>query len=98
MAHMALRGEKGKARHHRQYTKIQLYLNPSGEIVQNRWYEGEDIMDPREVASPIHRVESPNIDGSIGGDKGYPLPAGRPDWEYIHNNKEFFRRVTYSCT
>ncbi len=40
----------------------------------------------------------PNIDGSIGGDKGYPLPLGRPDWEYFHNDRELFRRVTYPHT
>ncbi len=76
------------SQHHCQYPKIQPYLIPSGEMVQNRWYEGEDVTDLREVASPVHRVKKPNIDGSIGGDKGYPLPLGRPDREYFHNDRE----------
>ncbi len=52
-------------------------------------------MDPREVASPACRVGWPNVDGSIGGDKGSPLPPKRPSRPYYHNNRELSRQVTY---
>ncbi len=29
-------------------------------------YQGEDVMDPSEVAPPARRVGQPNVDGSIG--------------------------------
>ena len=67
-------GESEASKHHCQYPKISPYLVVGKELAQNRWYEGEDIMDPRQVASPVCRMGSPNVDGSIGGDKGYPLP------------------------
>ncbi len=88
-------GESETSRRHRQYSKIPLYLVFSGEMIENWWFEGEDIMNPREVATPVHRVGKPNIDGSIGGDKGYPLPHGRPDREYFHGDRELIRRITY---
>ncbi len=56
------------------YPEILPYLIPTADHVHNRWYREEDLMDPRSVASPAHRVGRPNTDGSIGIDKGHPLP------------------------
>ncbi len=54
-------------------------------------------MDPCEVASPARRVGHPNVDGSIRGDQGNPLPPNRPSQQYYHNGRELRRQVTYSC-
>ncbi len=45
-------------------------------------------MDPREVALPARRVGRPKVDGSIGGDKGSPLPPKCPGRQYFHYNRE----------
>ncbi len=87
-------GESEVSRHRRQYPKILPYVIPT-EQVQNRWYQGEDLMDPRKVASPACRVGRPNVDGSIGGDKGHPLPPNQPNRQYFHDDRELCRRVTY---
>ncbi len=34
------------------YMKIQPYVIPTPSGIDNRWYQEEDLMDPREVASP----------------------------------------------
>ncbi len=52
-------------------------------------------MDPREMASPACRVGRPNVDGSIGGEKGHPLPSKRPGRQYLHKNRQLNRQVTY---
>ncbi len=83
------------ARHHRLYPKIQPYVIPTPTGTNDGWYQWEDLMDPREVASPARSVGRPNIDGSIGGDKGHSLPPKRPGQRYFHNNRELSRRVTY---
>ncbi len=56
------------------FPKILPYLIPTPTRIQNRWFLEDDLMDPREAASPMHRVGRPNTDGSVGGDKGHPLP------------------------
>ena len=42
-------GESETSQCHRQYPTIPPHLVSGGEMVENRWYEGEYIMDPREV-------------------------------------------------
>ena len=53
-------------------------------------------MDPCEVASSARRVRQPNVDGSIGGDQGKPLPPNRSNRQYYHHGRDLRRRVTYS--
>ncbi len=67
-------GESEAAKHCCMYPKILPYLIPTPTQIQNRWYREEDLMDPCEAASPTYRVGKSNTDGSIGGDKGHPLP------------------------
>ena len=52
-------------------------------------------MDPREVASPARRVGRPNVDGSIGGDQGNPLPPNRTSRQYSYYGRELRRQITY---
>ena len=91
------KGESETAKRRRMYPKIQPYVIPIPSGIDNGRYREEDLMDPREVASPAHRVGWPNVDGSIGGDKGSPLPTKRPGRQYFHNNQELSQRVTYPC-
>ncbi len=53
-------------------------------------------MEPGEVASPAHRVGQPNVDGSIGGDKGSSLPPKRSGRQYYYNGRELCRQFAYS--
>ncbi len=76
-------GESEMAKRRRLYPKISPYMIPTPTGVDNRWYQEEDLMNPREVAPPSCRVERPNVDGSIGGDNGHPLPAKRPSRQSI---------------
>ncbi len=70
-------GESEASWRQRQDIKIQLYYDggtiPTAEQVQSQWYQGEDLMDLSKVAYSACRAGRPNIDGSIGGDKGHPL-------------------------
>ncbi len=61
-------GESETARHRRLYPKIQPYVIPTPSGIDNGGCQEEDLMDPREVASPVCRVGRPNIDGSVGSD------------------------------
>ncbi len=72
-------GESEASKRCRMYPKILPHLISTADQVQNQWHREEDLMDPRRVASPAGRVGRPNTDGSIGGDKGHPLPPKRPD-------------------
>ncbi len=87
--------ESETARHRQLYPKIQPYVIPTPSGIDNGWYQEEDLMDPREVALPARSVGRPNVNGSIGGDKGSYLPPKRPGRQYYHNNRELSRRVTY---
>ncbi len=88
-------GESETAKHHRMYPKILSYMIPTPTETENRWYREEDLMDPREAAPPACRVGRPNTDGSIGRDKGHPLPPKRPGRQYYNEERELIQRVTY---
>ncbi len=90
-------GEHEMAKRRRLYPKVRPYTIPVASRIERGWYLGEDLMDPREVTSPARRVGRPNVDGSIGGDQGTPLPPNRPSRQYYHHGRELRRRVTYSC-
>ncbi len=54
----------------------------------NVWYQGEDVMDPGEVPSPVRSVGQPNVDGSIGGNQGNALPPNCPTRQYSYYGRE----------
>ncbi len=81
-------GESEMAKRRRLYPKILPYVIPTPTGVDNMWFREEDLIDPREVASPAHRVGRPNVDRSIGKDKGNPLPLKRPGRQYFHEERE----------
>ncbi len=89
-------GESQTARRRRLYPKVPPYVIPVPPRINSGWYQKEDLMDPREVASPARRVGRLNVDGSIGGDKGHSLPPRRPGRLYSHYIRELDRQVTYS--
>ncbi len=66
--------EDEMSRRHRLYLKVLPYMVPHVAMVQNGWYQGEDCMNPTEVAPSVCRPGKPNMDGSIGGHKAHPLP------------------------
>ncbi len=88
-------GENETAKRHRLYPKVRPYAVPAPARVDSGWYQGEDVMDPSEVASPACRVGQPNIDGSIGGGQRNALPPNRPTRLYSYYGRELRRRVTY---
>ncbi len=63
-------GENEMAKRHRLYLKVRPYAVPTPVRIDSEWYQGEDLMDPSQVASPACRVGRPNVDGFIGGDQG----------------------------
>ncbi len=88
-------GENETAKRRRLYPKVRPYAVPTPARIDSGWYQGEDVMDPSEVASPAPRVGRPNVDGSIGGDQGNALPPNRPTQQYSYYGRELRRRVTY---
>ncbi len=88
-------GENETAKRRRLYPKVRPYAVPAPARVDSGWYQGEDVMDPSEVASPACRVGQPNVDGSIGGDQRNALPPNRPTRQYSYYGRELHRRVTY---
>ncbi len=68
------KGESEKAKRRRKYPKIRPYAVPVRQDTGSGWYQGEDLMDPNDVAPLACRVGLPNVDGSIGGDTRYALP------------------------
>ncbi len=91
-------GEDEASRHRRLYPKVLSYAVPDRTVFPNGWYQEEDYMDPIKVASSVCRVGKPNLDGSIGGHKGYPLLPRREGRDYSHYQWELARRVIYPCT
>ncbi len=89
-------GENEAAQRRRLYPKVRPYAVPAPARVDNGWYQGEDLMDPGEVASPAHRVGRPNVDGSIRGDQGNALPPNRTGRQYSYYDRGLHRQVTYS--
>ncbi len=88
-------GENETARRRRKYPKVRPYAVPVYQDIDNGWYQGEDMMDPNDVAPPARRVGLPNVDGSIGGDQRYTLPPPRPTLQNSSYGRELRRRVTY---
>ncbi len=88
-------GENKTAQRRRLYPKVRSYTILAPVRIDNGWYRGEDLMDPREVASPVCRVGRPNVDGSVGGDQANPLPPQRPGRQYSHYDKELRWQITY---
>ncbi len=88
-------GENEAAKRRRLYPKVRPYTVPAPARIDSGWYQGEDLMDPREVASPARRVGQPNVDGSIGGDQGNPLPPNRTSRQYSYYGRELRRQITY---
>ncbi len=76
-------GENETAKRRRLYPKVWPYAVPAPVRIDSGWYQGEDLMDPSEVASPARRVGRPNVDGSIGGDQGNSLPPN-PTSRQLH--------------
>ncbi len=89
-------GENETAKRRRLYPKVRPYIIHAPARIDDGWYQREDLMDPCEVAPPARRVGRPNVDGSIGGDQGSPLPPNRSSRQYYHNGRELRRQVTYS--
>ncbi len=81
-------GENETAKRRRLYPKVRPYTVPVPARIDEGWYQGEDLMDPGEVASPACRVGRPNVDGSIGGDQGNTLPPNCSSWQYYHEGRE----------
>ncbi len=90
------KGENETAKRRRLYPKLRPYTIPAPQRVDNRWYQGEDMMDPNEVAPPARRVGQPNVDGSIKGDQRHALTPNRPTWQHFYHDRELHRRVTYA--
>ncbi len=70
-------GENETAKRRRKYPKVRPYAVPVHREIDNGWYQGEDMMDPSDVAPSVCRVGLPNLDGSIGGDTRYAVPPSR---------------------
>ena len=49
-------GENETAKRRRLYPKVRPYTVPVPQRIDSGWYQGVDLMDPGEVASPAHRV------------------------------------------
>ena len=88
-------GENEAAKRRRLYPKVQPYTVPVQREIGNGWYQGEDLMDPNDVAPPARRVGLPNVDGSIGGDHRHALPPPRQTRQNFYYGRELPRRVTY---
>ncbi len=81
-------GASEAAKRRRMYPKIMPYIIPTPTGVENRWFPQEDLMDPREVASPACRVGRPNIDRSIGETRGTPCLPNAQQVGNIFTRKE----------
>ncbi len=88
-------GENEAAKCRRLYPKVRPYTVPVYQDVNNGWYQGEDLMDPNDVAPPARRVGLPNVDGSIGGDHRHALPPPRQTRQNFYYGRELRRRMTY---
>ncbi len=88
-------GENETAKRCRKYPKVRPYAVPVHWEIDNGWYQGEDMMDPSDVAPPACRVGLPNVDGSIGGDTRYALHPSRPSRHNLYYGRELRRRVIY---
>ena len=88
-------GENKTARRRRLYPKVRPYMVPVRQDIDNGWYQGEDMMDPNDVAPPARRIGLLNVDGSIGGDQRYALPPARPTRQNFYYDRELRWRVTY---
>ncbi len=88
-------GESETAKRRRKYPKVRPYMVPVRQEINNGWYQGEDMMDPNDVAPPARRVGLPNADGSIGGDTRYALPPPRVSRHNFYYGRELRRRVIY---
>ncbi len=88
-------GENEMAKRRRLYPKVRPYTVHAPQRVDNGWYQGEDVMDPNEVAPPARKVGQPNVDGSIGGDPRNALPPNRSTQQNSYYDRELCRRVTY---
>ena len=86
-------GENETAKRRRLYPKVWPYTVPAPQRVDNRWYQGEDMMDPNEVAPPARRVGQPNVDESIGGDQRHALTPNRPTRQHSYYDRELRWRV-----
>ncbi len=54
-------GENETAKCRRLYPKVWPYIVPVPQRIDSGWYQGEDLMDPGEVASLARRVGRPNV-------------------------------------
>ncbi len=90
--------ENEAAKRRRLYPKVRPYTVPVQQDIDNGWYQGEDMMDPNDMAPPAHRIGLLNVDGSIGGDQRYDLPPPRPTRQSFYYDRELRRRVTYDRT
>ncbi len=68
---------------------------PVYQDIDDGWNQGEDLMDPNDVAPPARRIGLPNVDGSIEGDHRHALPPPRETRQNFYYGKELRRRVTY---
>ncbi len=89
------KGENEAAKRRRLYPKVWPYTVPVQRDVDNGWYQGEDMMDPNDVAPPARRVGLLNVDGSIGGDQRHALPSARPTQQHFYYDRELCQGVTY---
>ncbi len=88
-------GGNEMARRRRLYPKVWPYTIPVQQDIDTGWYQGEDMMDPNDVAPPARRIGLPNVDGSIGGDHRHALPPPCPTRRNFYYGRELCRRVTY---
>ncbi len=87
-------GESEMAKRRRKYPKVRPYVVPVQEN-DSGWYQGEDLMDPNDVAPSARRTGLPNVDGSIAGDTRYALPPPRESRHPFYFDRELRRRVIY---
>ena len=88
-------GENETTKRRQLYPKVWPYTFPVYQDIDSGWYQGEDLMDPNDVAPPARRIGLPNVDGSIGGDNRLALPPPRQSRQNFYYGKELRRRVTY---
>ena len=88
-------GENEAAKRRRLYPKVWPCAVPVYQDTDNGWYQGEDLMDPNDVAPPACRIGLPNVDGSIGGDNMLALPPPRQSRHNLYYGRELCQRVTY---
>ncbi len=81
-------GENEAAKRRQLYLQVQPYAISVPPGIDNGSYLMEDLMDPRDVASPACRVGRPNVNSSIGGDKRHSLHPERSGRQYYHNGRK----------